>query len=142
MLMKSLLTKKTSVLLALLGTVIGYVIIYPEQIGICVLIGNPTCYYNSPIFTIGEPLFNFSVVMLITTFVVYFIRDEIFQLWLRFARWWIPLSVLIIAITPTTGHDWALGGPTREIMSWMMGGLFFFISLLIIAVKSWKLRGK
>lgn len=109
-----------------------------------VLIGGGIDYFNiiDFQFSIGEPLTNFSLLLLATSVIFLFPRDEIFQSWLRFARWWIPLSILIIAITPTTGHDWALGGPTREIMSWVMGGFFFFVSLIIIFVKSSKLRGK
>jgi hypothetical protein len=107
-------------------------------------IGGVIDYFNflNLQFEIGEPVTNFSILLLATSFLSFFIRDKIFQSWIRFGYWWLPLSILVIAIAPTTGHDWALGGPTREIMSWVMGGLFFIISTFIMAVKSLKLRGK
>jgi len=140
--MKNIATKRNAILVALIGALSGYAIIFPDQLGICYLMGDTTCHYSFPVFTLGEPLLNFSLCILVVTIALYFFRDEVFRACLRFAYWWIPFSVLVIFLTPTTNHAWAIGGPTREIISWLMGGLFVAISLFLIAIKSWQLRKK
>ncbi|MFA5830243.1 MAG: hypothetical protein WC878_00260 [Candidatus Paceibacterota bacterium] len=72
---------------------------------------------------------------------------ESFQLWQNFAVVWIPLSLLLIAISPAQsdcffGSGFICNGFDREGMIWFTAGIFFIVSLAIIAVKSWKLRGK
>ena len=70
------------------------------------------------------------------------INDVFFKSWLHFAYWWIPLSFLIIFATPTSNHAWALSGPNRETTTWILDGLFLLISLILIAYKSYRLKGK
>src|SRR3989338_7740165 len=44
---------------------------------------------------------------IITVFLVavvfYWMREEVYQAWFRFLRWWIPLSMLLILVTPEYG---------------------------------------
>ena len=137
-----MITKKILILVSLIGSIIGCLIIYPDKFGICSLIGNVNCYYNFPVFSIGEPLLNFSVCIFVVAIIINFFPENIFHFWTRFAYWWILLSALIIFLSPITNHDWGIVNPTREIMSWVMGGLLIIISLLLIAFKSYKLREK
>jgi hypothetical protein len=134
------MTKKNTAIIVLLGLITGLILVYPDKLGICFLFGNPDCLYSFPVFTIGEPLFNFSLCALLVLVILHFLRDEVFKFWLKFAYVWIPLSVLIIFTTQTSSNAWAVGGPTRETVSWIMGGLFVVTSLILIAYKSYQLR--
>jgi len=72
---------------------------------------------------------------------------ESFDLWRNFTVFWIPLSVLLIVISPAQsdcffGSGFICNGFDREGMIWFTAGIFFIVSLIIISVKSWKLRGK
>ncbi len=45
------------------------------------------------------PMFVFSII-------TYWMREEIYVAWFKFARWWIPLSMVAILISPEYSHDW------------------------------------
>ncbi|MCK9351564.1 MAG: hypothetical protein WCT49_00620 [Candidatus Paceibacterota bacterium] len=71
---------------------------------------------------------------------------EAFLVWQKFAIIWIPISILLIARAPAQ-RDCFFGGPfcsgfDREGMIWFTAGIFFIVSIAIIAVKTWKLKGK
>lgn len=83
-----------------------------------------------PIF----PLFLFSLI-------AYFMREEIFRAWVRFATWWIPISMFCILITPTdyggAGIGMSLGKPDVALVT---SFFFVLISLILIAYKFFKLK--
>jgi len=86
----------------------------------------------------------FSVIFFFLSLVLLFLREEIFKTWKTFAIWWIPLSVLFIFSTPSSGGgSIGIGGSIdREIVTWWFAGLFLIISLVLIIYKSIKLKGK
>ena len=76
-------------------------------------------------------------VLLICACVVYFVRQEVFLSWTRLALWWIPLSMLLIFITPEYGGGLVnpiVKGPVAVFLS----SLFIILSLLIVAYKYWR----
>jgi hypothetical protein len=83
-----------------------------------------------PIF----PLFFFSLV-------TYWMREEVYQAWFRFARWWIPLSMFCILLTPTdyggSGIGMSLGKPDVAFLS---STVFIIVSIGIIVWSSMKAR--
>jgi len=85
-------------------------------------------------FTLFEPVLLFSLTALPLALALVFVRDELFGRWLRFARWWIPLSILLITIAPTSSNVWMplYPDPTKESLAWLMGGLFTLISIVLI----------
>jgi hypothetical protein len=137
--------KKTlPMLLCFLGIVGGYVIFYPEILNLCDSVNG---YYRNCLWgrdigkALGEPLFSYSLVFLPASLALLFVRKETFNSWLRFARWWILLSFVLILITPTSSNTWMpLYSVDKEIITWIMAILFTLISLILIAVKSFSLR--
>lgn len=77
---------------------------------------------------------------------LFFVRRETFMAWATFAAVAFPLMLGILWYTynytdPIT-HGF-MGGPTEsQIATVVLPFLFIFVSIIIIAVKSWKLRGK
>lgn len=76
-----------------------------------------------PIF----PLFFFSLI-------TYFMREEIFRPWIRFAMWWVPISMFLILITPNNngggfGPQLSFGGGDTAVLA---SGIFVLISLAIV----------
>lgn len=111
----------------------------------CVVIFNDYCYENIN-DTITGFLMLFAPIVFSSSFLLLFLREEIFRSWQKFAIIWVPISILLIARAPAQ-RDCFFGGPfcyglDREGMIWFTAGIFFIVSLIIIAVKSWKLRGK
>ena len=85
----------------------------------------------------------FSLVIFVTSIILFFLREQIFHSWLRFAKWYLPIATLLILISSDSGGGLFIGfggGYDREGMIWFTSGLFLIISLILIAVKSWKLR--
>jgi hypothetical protein len=73
--------------------------------------------------------------------ITYKLPDQVFRSWLHFAYVWIPISLLLIFTTPSTSHSWAINvGLGREGITWIMGGLFALISLILITYKFFTLK--
>lgn len=72
---------------------------------------------------IAPPLFLFSLV-------TYKMRDEVYQAWWRLTRWWIPISMLLVLITPE--DNGAFMQINRGFVAFLMSGLFSILSIAII----------
>lgn len=89
---------------------------------------------------IAEPLFNLSSALLLCSLMLFFVRDEVFGAWRKFALVWIPLSIFSIAITPNTTA--ILQVVDKEVISIVCAGLFVVISLILVIFKTYSLKGK
>ena len=94
----------------------------------------------------GVPFFFFSGAIVIISFILLFLKEQIFNTWKKFALVYMAISAIWIFFAPEyCGGGWAgFGGCVfdKEITAMFTAGLFLFTSLLIIAIKSWKLRGR
>lgn len=128
--------------LSLLGVVIGYsLVVYPEKLGVC-NVGDIICTDNNPlIFGLGYPLVTVSFFIFIVSMVLLLVRDEIWRSWFNFSKWYLPLSVVAIALFPSQTHNLFLTDPfDKKFASLLFSAIFLLVSLLIIAIKSWRLR--
>lgn len=73
------------------------------------------------------PLFFFSLI-------TYKMQDEIYRKWLRFAQWWVPLSMLAIFLAPEYSGDWMFP-VVKGTVAFFSSLLFVIISFLLIAWK-------
>src|SRR3989344_2590081 len=139
------MTKKTVFLTSLVGTLVAYVLTDPLRFGFC-----------RNIYTFGEsvgcldelvPMFGlviglFAVTLLILSAVTYFLKEGVFRAWVRFAYWWIPVSLVFIYLA----GGWSGGGfgiPNvldQEFVAIILAALFAIVSLLIIAWKYFSIR--
>lgn len=71
--------------------------------------------------------------------ITYKMRDEVFRAWWGFARWWIPLSMLAIFLAPEYSADWMFS-IEKGTVAFFSSLIFFFISLIIIALKYLSMR--
>lgn len=71
--------------------------------------------------------------------VFFLVRAEIYAPWFRFARWWIPLSMLAIFMAPEYSHDWMFRIEKGSV-AMTASALFVVISILIIAIKYFALK--
>ncbi|OGZ10747.1 MAG: hypothetical protein A3C93_05520 [Candidatus Lloydbacteria bacterium RIFCSPHIGHO2_02_FULL_54_17] len=131
--MKNLVTKKNVFIVAVIGLVFSFALDYLRDFGVS----------YSTYKTFVEPLFFISGALLITVGPLLLVRDEVFSTWLKFAKWWLPLSLVLIILSPTDGSSAFFPALfSKELTSMWMGGLFVAISLLLIGVKSLQLRKK
>jgi hypothetical protein len=77
------------------------------------------------------PLTLISISFLPLLLVLYFLSEPRFNYWLRLTKWYVPISIAIIAFFP--GIDGSLTGFDREFMTWFSTGLYFLLSVIAIA---------
>ncbi len=94
--------------------------------------------FISPIETMLFPLLPVFLFSLIT----YKMRDEVFQTWIKFTKWFIPLSMFLILITPTANGGYFVSLWDNQMTAIFTSFLYTLLSLILIIYKSIKLRGK
>lgn len=72
------------------------------------------------------PLFIFSLI-------TYKMRDEIFQSWWRFARIWVPISMILILLTPSYTHNWMFP-IMKSNVALLLSAIFIIASLIKITL--------
>ena len=88
----------------------------------------PIILHNSFIFIL--PIIPIFILSLIT----YWMNENVFRAWIRLTYFWIPLSILVVILTPeTTGSIFNID---KGFVSLVSSGLFVIISLLIIIISS------
>ena len=81
--------------------------------------------------------------LLLVSLTLLFTREEVFHSWKKFVIVYLPIATILLFITAgESGGGIGLARIDGEIISWFLSGLFLIISLLIIGIKSWRLRGK
>jgi hypothetical protein len=75
----------------------------------------------------------------VISLVTFWMSDQIYRTWFKFARWSVPLSMFLILITPEYGGG--LFNPIQKgSVAFALTILFFVISLIIILIKFIRLR--
>jgi len=69
------------------------------------------------------PLFLFSLI-------TYKMRDEVFTTWVNFAKWWVPLTVFLTLIAPSS--DGSFFPVDKGRIAFVMTALFSILSFLIV----------
>lgn len=109
---------------------------------------NISCIFRSQIwsitFKILSPVSIFCLYSIPLAIVLIFIQKNVFKSWLRFAAWWIPLSILLVAITPETGNQAISYSSVINYANTakFMAILFTIISLGIIGWKTFVSKNK
>ncbi|OGF94003.1 hypothetical protein A2Y47_01355 [Candidatus Giovannonibacteria bacterium RIFCSPLOWO2_12_43_8] len=87
------------------------------------------------IIFLSAAIFVFSLILLT-------LGEEILRSWLRFVKYFIPIAFLIIIFSPRGdgGMGPGFGGfPDKETMTYWLTTIFSLVSIILIAVKSWRL---
>jgi len=91
---------------------------------------------------IGALLFIFPFVFLLSL-ITYFLREEVFQAWMHFAKWWIPLSIFFVLVMPDgQGGGYMPSLIDKQTIAFLMSSIFILVSLTKIISKSIELRKK
>jgi len=132
------MTKKNTFLVSI-GLVFLSLVINPYVLGFCIE-NEKYCIFRSYSHTIGEPLFIISLSLMVCSLILFFMKDEVFKFWLKFAYIWIPLTSIFVIISPE--YDSGLIPIEKESVSILFSVLFLLISIIIIISKSISLRKK
>src|SRR3989344_3083564 len=128
---------KKLVLLFVTIVVVGGVLAFPEEIGLCEY--NHISCVNLYSESLAQPLVIFGLSILMSLVVLLVSSDMASITWRKFAIWGIPLGAILITLTPVSNYGaCGIGIPNidREIVTWIVSIAFLLISLIIIATKS------
>jgi hypothetical protein len=116
----------------------GYLVVNSFELGICKK--GLSCFlkYGSYI----DPLMFYSISLIAISPFLFFIADNTFLKWLRFALVWILLSIIFIALAPVSTGGWMSFGPTKESVSIWMGSFLVIISFGLISYQNFSLKKK
>ena len=131
------MTKKSTLLISGFFTISFFVL---DSIGTYKLCGEYSVG-NCP-FLLHDILGTFIIFipLFLLSLITYKMRDEVFQTWFKFTRIWVPLTILLVIISPEYGN--ALFPVEKGSVSFAMSLLFLIISLIIIISKHLSLLKK
>src|SRR3989338_7499703 len=132
--MRKLVTKKNVLFLAIFGSVIFYLTAFQPKIICGGVYGD--CW---DIIDLIWPLLLSALPLLFLSLITYKMRDEIFHTWITFAKWWVPLSVIAILVTPVESGGW-ISVPLQATMALFCAAALFVISLILITYKHFTLK--
>lgn len=93
---------------------------------------------------VAEFLFPFSIITFVLSFTLRFLPELVFHAWKKFALWFVPISIVLTALSPEQRESGIFGplffSPDQESTVLMMAFLFSFISLILIIRKIIKLH--
>ncbi|HBR78869.1 MAG TPA: hypothetical protein DEA46_00375 [Candidatus Moranbacteria bacterium] len=128
--------KYLKIIISIVGILTGYYFSSPIKHDIC----RETLCIRIIGGDVGMPLFLFSIVLFLIFFIFLFVKEDVFNIWKKFAKIFLPIAILLIIITPTTYGGFV--GIDKELATWWLAGLFLISSIAIIIWKSIQLRKK
>jgi len=129
-----------TIIATVFATLAGYIISYPLVFGICSTryeFNGYTGCLDASIKSIGTPLLYLSIWILFATVIAAFSSHKIFNVWLKFLIWTLPLAVLLIVFTPVNNPSAYLDLVPfyRDDAARLAGQVFAAGSLLLILWK-------
>ncbi len=120
-------SKRISVIVGLVGSLLFLISLFAREIGLCSLIYTSCQDIFNPI---AETLIIFIPFLLFATG-LYFMQTNVYMAWLKFAIVWIPISIVAVAMTPEYGSS-LLYTVDKSIVAFLSLGIFTTISSGII----------
>jgi hypothetical protein len=130
--------KIKNILLLVSGVITGMLVylnnITPSQA--CVYLGHANSLEcGDTVFNIGI-IFLVSIPIFVISIITYFMKEQIISAWLKFAYWWVPLTMFLVFLASfASGPSYFPNLLSNRLVSFLMYCLFFIISLIIIIVQ-------
>lgn len=126
------MTKKKLLVISGIGLIVGGIFLNVDKFGICknmyVSNGYIGCF-NTTQDNIGGIIELIFVPLFIITLLLFFLRDEVFNAWFKFARIGLPVSVLVIMSASANGSFFM---SDRSITFGFVSIVFLGVSFLLI----------
>lgn len=136
-----MVSKKGLLLFAITCAALAYVFSNPVLFGYCqntyVTSKYTGCFDELPEL-MSILLFSLSLSLLLPTLLTYKMREEVFQIWWKFARWFVPLIIILtflIENADMSGGGWAgLYSGTEYLFLGLFYVIFIIVSLMKITI--------
>lgn len=127
-------TKKNAFLISITLVLVALVI-DPYLIGFCTY-DKSYCFFDAVAGSIGKPLFLLSGALFASTSLILFARKEVFETWIRFAAFLIPLFMLVTMITPEYGGNGIVSVDRDDVA--LSFAVFFIAISAFIFIARWR----
>ncbi|MBP6033993.1 MAG: hypothetical protein KA537_00780 [Candidatus Moranbacteria bacterium] len=135
---KIVVTKKNVLIIALLGLIVSYVLNNPLFFGICfdayALSGHVYCHDKFG-YLLSHLLFFALMPVLPFVIIVYRMRDEVFQAWWKFARWFVPIIILVTFLQNIAHQQGGLGGVAQGVFDFVVLTFLYILFILTSIIK-------
>ena len=135
------MSKKLMFRISIVGTILFALDFYILETHLCTSTSWCSTYFRSSLGIASGYLFLF-VTTLILSFFTYRLREEYFQVWMKLAYWAVPLSVMLSILLGQREGSWITVNPKPEGIFFSLTTVFFVVSLVLVAYKAFRLRGK
>jgi hypothetical protein len=128
-------------ILAVVIMLVSLILALPEKVGLCS--GHDVSCKHGYIDNYNNLVqigFIFSIPLIIISILLLFLKDQIFVSWSRLAIFFLPIAIIIIAITPSTSGS--ISPIEKEPVTLLLAAFFLIVSIILITIKSLKLRSK
>ena len=136
--MKIQATKKNVLGVTLIGLIVSYILNNPLFFGICLdsytLSGHIYCHDEFGYF-LSHLLFFALVPVLPFGIVVYRMKEEVFRAWWNFARWFVPIIILVTFLQNTVHQQSGLGGVAQGSFDLFVLMVLYIIFILVSSIK-------
>lgn len=127
-----MLTKKNVLVVSgLIGG--GLLLLEPIKTSTICGMGSTSCI--DTVFLIAMLLYVFPFVFLFSL-ITYYLPEAVFRAWVNFAKWWVPIQILLVYLTPESSGGYFVVLMDKQFAAIILSGLFVLISLGIIVWKS------
>lgn len=130
--------KKTALLLlgSIVGLILAFILTSPSSLGLCS--PNDKFCFDPYDEIIGQPLGVFSACLFIISLILLIVREQVFKAWSKFSIIFLPIAIVLIEISPSTSGS--IDPIEKEPVTLLSAAIFLIVSILIISIKSFKLR--
>ncbi len=128
------MTKKNIAISSIIGAVILLVWDYVGNVYWCTWGGVE--HYDCLDTLSGVEIFLLPILPIaLLSLITYKMRDEVFNAWMKFAIWFVPLTMFLTFITPDSSGSLGLPAFGKGVVAFLLTALFTIISILIILVR-------
>jgi len=136
---KNLLTKKKVFWVSLTFAALLLLWDYIGNVKLCTLGGRENDYHCLNTISDFELVFFPVLSLALLSIFTYFMRDEIFSTWIKFAKWWVPLSMIAIFFAPEDIPG-SFSVPVKGPLAFFTTFVLFICSIFLILFSVWELH--
>lgn len=125
-------TKKIVFWSSLIGGIFAFATLYFIYLFPCDFSPEHPCYDSLLHFSNSiVPYLSLFIPLFFLSLITYRLRDEVFTAWWNFARWWVPI-IIVITLLQNIGHSQGGLGISGAISGWFDMMILFFFYLILV----------
>jgi len=127
------MTKKNVLWIGVIGVGLFFIAMFPVNLGIC----EKSAYDCRKISDSMQMILSIFSLVFIFSLITYKMRQEVFQSWWRFARWFAPVIILVTFLINSQRQSGGMGisGAIRSSFNLFIIGIFYAIFIITSMIK-------